>query len=122
MVWIFAGLTYIVVAAFAVAQPLVAEAFFTLVLGAGMIATGVTRIYLGVRLGASPRHPVLLAGVLTALVGVSIVAGWPANCFVILGVLPRPRSRVLGSGVDRVRVALAALLNWRSRSRPRNRQ
>jgi uncharacterized membrane protein HdeD (DUF308 family) len=87
VVWIFAGLTYIVVAAFAVAQPLVAEAFFTLVLGAGMIATGVTRIYLGVRLGASPRHPVLLAGVLTALVGVLIVAGWPANRFEILGVL-----------------------------------
>jgi len=35
---------------------------------------------------------------------------------------PRPRSRVLGSGVDRVRVALAALLNRRSRGRPRNRQ
>jgi uncharacterized membrane protein HdeD (DUF308 family) len=56
-------------------------------LGAGMIATGVARIYLGARFGASPRHPVLLAGVLTALVGVLIVAGWPANRFVILGVL-----------------------------------
>jgi uncharacterized membrane protein HdeD (DUF308 family) len=83
----FAGLTYIVDAAFALAQPFVAAAFFTLVLGAGMIATGDARIYLGARFGASPRHPVLLAGVLTALVGVLIVAGWPANRFVILGVL-----------------------------------
>jgi uncharacterized membrane protein HdeD (DUF308 family) len=87
VVWIFAGLTYIVVAAFALAQPLVAAAFFTLVLGAGMIATGGARIYLGVRFGASPRHPVLLAGVLSALVGVLIVVGWPANRFVVLGVL-----------------------------------
>jgi hypothetical protein len=53
----FAGLTYIVDAAFALAQPFVAAAFFTLVLDAGMIATGVARCYLGARFGASPRHP-----------------------------------------------------------------
>jgi uncharacterized membrane protein HdeD (DUF308 family) len=87
VVWIIAGLAYIVVPAFALAQPLVAATFFTLVLGAGMVATGVVRIYLGAHLGASVRRPVLLAGVLTALVGVLIVAGWPANSFVILGVL-----------------------------------
>ena len=84
---IFAGLAYIVVAAFALAQPLVAAAFFTLVLGAGMIATGIVRIYLGMHLGAPVRGPVLLAGGLTALVGLLIVAGWPENSFVILGVL-----------------------------------
>jgi uncharacterized membrane protein HdeD (DUF308 family) len=66
----FAGLTYIVDAAFALAQPLVAAAFFTLVLGGGMVATGVVRIYLAAHLGVSVRRPVLLAGVLTALVGV----------------------------------------------------
>jgi uncharacterized membrane protein HdeD (DUF308 family) len=87
VVWIIAGLAYIVVAAFALAQPLVAAAFFSLVLGAGIVATGVVRIYLGAHLGASVRRPVLLAGVLTSLVGVLIVAGWPANSFVILGVL-----------------------------------
>ncbi|MGH6862787.1 MAG: HdeD family acid-resistance protein, partial [Methylocella sp.] len=58
-----------------------------LLLGAGMIATGVVRIYLGAHLGAPLRGSVLLAGVLTALVGVLIVAGWPKNSFVILGVL-----------------------------------
>jgi uncharacterized membrane protein HdeD (DUF308 family) len=87
VVWIIAGLVYIVVAAFALAQPLIAAAFFTLLLGAGMIATGVVRIFLAAHLGAPLRGPVLLAGMLTALVGVLIVAGWPANSFVILGVL-----------------------------------
>jgi uncharacterized membrane protein HdeD (DUF308 family) len=87
LLWIFAGLAYIVVAAFALAQPLVAAAFFTLVLGAGMIATGAVRIFLGAHLGAPLRGPVLLAGGLTALVGVLIVAGWPENSFVILGIL-----------------------------------
>jgi uncharacterized membrane protein HdeD (DUF308 family) len=87
LLWIFAGLAYIVVAAFALAQPLVAAAFFTLVLGAGMIATGVVRIFLGVHLGAPLRGPVLFAGGLTALVGLLIVAGWPENSFAILGIL-----------------------------------
>ena len=88
LLWIFAGLAYIVVAAFALAQPLVAAAFFTLVLGAGMIATGAVRIFLAAHLGAPLRSPVLLAGGgLTALVGVLIVAGWPENSFVILGIL-----------------------------------
>ena len=63
------------------------NALFVPVLGAGMIATGVVRITLGIHLGAPLRRPVLLAGVLTALVGVLIVAGWPANSFAILGVL-----------------------------------
>jgi uncharacterized membrane protein HdeD (DUF308 family) len=85
--WILAGLAYIVVAVFALAQPLIAAAFFTLLLGAGMIATGVVRAYLGAHLGAPLRGPVLFAGVLTAVVGVLIVAGWPADSFMILGVL-----------------------------------
>lgn len=42
---------------------------------------------LGAHLGAPLRGPVLLAGGLTALVGVLIVAGWPENSFVILGIL-----------------------------------
>jgi hypothetical protein len=42
---------------------------------------------LGMHLGAPVRGPVLLAGGLTALVGLLIVAGWPENSFVILGVL-----------------------------------
>ena len=87
VVWIIAGLAYIVVAVFALAQPLIAAAFFTLLLGGGMIATGVVRIYLGAHLGGPLRGPVLLAAALTALVGILIVAGWPANSFVILGVL-----------------------------------
>ncbi len=87
LAWIIAGLTYIVVADFALAQPVVAAAVFTFLLGAGMIATGVVRIYLAAHLGAPLRGPVLLAGVLTALVGIIIVAGWPANSFVVLGIL-----------------------------------
>lgn len=87
LLWILAGLAYIVVAAFALAQPLVAAAFFTLVLGGGLIVTGAVRIFLGAHLGAPLRGPVLLAGGLTALLGILIVGGWPENSFMVLGVL-----------------------------------
>jgi uncharacterized membrane protein HdeD (DUF308 family) len=85
--WIITGLAYIVVASFALAQPMVAAGFFTLLLGAGMIATGVVRMFLGAYLNASLRGPVLFAGFLTLLVGLLIVAGWPENRFWVLGVL-----------------------------------
>ncbi|MCI0599021.1 MAG: DUF308 domain-containing protein [Beijerinckiaceae bacterium] len=85
--WIAAGIAYIVAASFALAQPLVAAAFFTLLLGAGMIATGVIRIVLGAQIDAPLRGPLLFAGTLTFFVGVLIVAGWPENSVLILGVL-----------------------------------
>ncbi|HYP58373.1 MAG TPA: DUF308 domain-containing protein [Beijerinckia sp.] len=85
--WILAGLCYIVVGAFALAQPLVAAALFTLMLGAGMVATGVVRIYIASQLGPGHRGLVMLAGAVTALVGLLIILGWPANSFFILGIL-----------------------------------
>lgn len=85
--WLAAGLAYIVAAAFALAQPLMAAAVFTLLLGAGMIATGVIRIAFGAQLGPPLRGPLLFAGVITLLVGILIIAGWPENSFLVLGVL-----------------------------------
>ncbi len=87
IIWIAAGLAYIVAASFALAQPLVAAAIFTLLLGAAMIATGVIRLLFAAHLQAPLRSPVLLAGLLTLCVGLLIVAGWPADSFVVLGVL-----------------------------------
>jgi len=85
--WIIAGLLYIVAAAFALAQPLVAAAIFTLMLGAALLVTGVARIYFGTQLAPGTRSSVLFAGVVTALVGLLILIGWPGNSFFILGIL-----------------------------------
>jgi uncharacterized membrane protein HdeD (DUF308 family) len=85
--WIIAGLAYIVAASFALAQPLIAAAFFTLLLGAGMIATGVLRIFFGAHLDDPLRAPVIFAGVLTLVIGGLIVASWPQNRPYILGFL-----------------------------------
>ncbi len=85
--WIIAGLFYIVAGAFALAQPFVAAAVFTLALGIAMLATGLLRIYFGLRLAKGLRGLVILAGVVTFVVGVLIVASWPLNSLFILGIL-----------------------------------
>ncbi len=85
--WVISGIAYIVVGAFALAQPLMAAAVFTLLLGAAMLATGVIRIYLGTHMGKGARGSVIFAGIVTAIVGLIIIIGWPANSFVVLGLL-----------------------------------
>ncbi len=85
--WIIAGLFYIVAGAFALAQPFVAAAVFTLTLGIAMLVTGLLRIYFGLRLTKGMRALVILAGLVTFFVGILIVVGWPTNSLFILGLL-----------------------------------
>lgn len=85
--WVIAGLAYIVVAAFALAQPLMAAAVFTLLLGIALFVTGIIRIYVGTQLNKDMRGIVIMAGAVTAVVGLVVLIGWPANSFVVLGVL-----------------------------------
>jgi len=85
--WILAGLFYIVAGAFALAQPFVAAAVFTLALGIAMLATGLMRIYFGARMAKGLRGLVILAGIVTSIVGLFIILGWPANSLFILGLL-----------------------------------
>jgi uncharacterized membrane protein HdeD (DUF308 family) len=85
--WIIAGLAYIVVGALGLAQPIVAAVFFTLALGAAILVTGIVRIYLAAHLGSGARGPLLVAGVVTALVGLVILIGWPRDSFFVLGTL-----------------------------------
>jgi uncharacterized membrane protein HdeD (DUF308 family) len=85
--WIIAGLVYLVIGAFALAQPLVAALFFTFVLGLAMVAMGLVRIFLAAHLGPGGHWPVIAAAAVTALLGLFILVGWPGNSFVILGTL-----------------------------------
>jgi uncharacterized membrane protein HdeD (DUF308 family) len=85
--WIIAGLFYIVAGAFALAQPFVAAAVFTLALGIAMLTTGLIRIYFGLRIAKASRGMVVLAGAVTSVVGFLILIGWPSNTFYILGLL-----------------------------------
>lgn len=85
--WMIAGLLYIVAGAFAIAKPIPAAVFLTLALGAAMFAAGATRIWIGTHMHSHARTMVIVGGVVTLLVGLLIILGWPTNSIVILGTL-----------------------------------
>ena len=55
-------------------------------LGAALTATGVVRIIFATQLPEGPKWYVASAGVVTVLLGVFIVAGWPENSAYVLGI------------------------------------
>lgn len=86
--WEIAGVTYLLAGLFAVLVPEVASVVLTLLLGAGLVATGVLRLVSGLQVRASASHGLMpLSGAVTALLGLFIVLGWPGNSPFILGTL-----------------------------------
>ena len=84
---ILAGLFYIVAGAFAFARPGPAAVVLTLLLGMSMLVAGGMRIYVGTHMHSHARTMVIVGGVVTMLVGLLIIIGWPANSLIILGAL-----------------------------------
>ena len=87
ILFIVAGLFYVVAAAFALARPLSAAAILTLMLGGALLAAGGVRTWIGAHMHSHARTMVIAGGLFTSLVGLLIVIGWPANSLVILGTL-----------------------------------
>jgi uncharacterized membrane protein HdeD (DUF308 family) len=86
--WILAGMLYLVAGAVAIAQPFFAAILFTLILGAGLLATGVVRLWTAWHL--PPRQSkrlVLASGAVTIFLGLFILLGWPGNSLFIIGML-----------------------------------
>ena len=83
-----AGILYVLAGAFAIAEPLPATLVITLLLGAGLLATGLVRVFFGWQMhDPATRGPLILAGAVTALLGLVIVLGWPGNSSFVLGTL-----------------------------------
>ena len=86
--WELSGLLYVVAGMFAWAEPAEASLVITLLLGAGLLATGVVRAAMGFRLhGSRLRGPLILSGIVTALLGLIVVTGWPGNSLFVIGLL-----------------------------------
>ncbi|HWG04624.1 MAG TPA: DUF308 domain-containing protein [Beijerinckiaceae bacterium] len=86
--WIAAGFLYAIVGAAALAEPLFAAIIFTLVLGAGLVATGAMRLWIAVHLPRRrARQLKYLSGAATIVLGVAILVGWPADSLFALGLL-----------------------------------
>ena len=83
---VLVGLLYVVAGSFALANPISGALGFTLMLGTALLATGVVRVIFATRLPEGPKWYVAFAGVVTVLLGVFIIAGWPENSAYVLGI------------------------------------
>ena len=85
--WLLLGSLYIVGGVCALKNPLLAAGFLTLLLGCGLVASGLVRLFFAFQLPAdSPRFLVGLSGLLTLVVGGVILAQWPVSSLWTLGV------------------------------------
>ncbi len=86
--WVLGGLLYFFAGLFCILYPLAASAVLTLMIGAGLIAAGVVRAYLGFQLPRSPRRAMIWLGAgITFLLGLIIVIHWPLSSAYVLGTL-----------------------------------
>jgi uncharacterized membrane protein HdeD (DUF308 family) len=85
--WEVSGLFYLAVGIFAWAEPVQASVLITLLLGAGLLAAGVVRMVSAFGHHDRMRGPLILSGLVTGLLGLLIVVGWPANGLFVIGML-----------------------------------
>jgi uncharacterized membrane protein HdeD (DUF308 family) len=86
--WVIGGVLYLFVGLVCILYSGPAAIILTLMLGAGLIAASVVRGYLAFQL--PPDHPralVFLSAAVTFLLGLIIVAHWPADSIWVLGTL-----------------------------------
>jgi len=88
LLWLLLGLLYAAAGLICLQNPFEAATFLTLFLGVSLIVGGLIRVFLATRMGAgTPWGWVAFSGVLSFLLGLMIVAKWPASSFYVLGIL-----------------------------------
>lgn len=86
ILWVILGVLYAMAGVFAIANPLLAAGVLTLLLGAGLVASGIVRIVLAFQMtGGTPWVWVALSGLVTVLLGGMILAQWPLSSLWVLG-------------------------------------
>jgi uncharacterized membrane protein HdeD (DUF308 family) len=86
--WVIGGALYLAGGVICIVNPKFASEVLTLLLGAGLIAAGLVRVYLATRLPAGqPRALVFVAAAVTILLGLIIVSHWPLDSVYVLGTL-----------------------------------
>lgn len=84
--WMLGGLLYAAAGVVAYLNPLLASAVLTLLLAAGLLASGVLRAWVGYKHRSNRRSGWIIAsGALTTLTGLIIAIGWPVNSLWVLG-------------------------------------
>ncbi|MEP9366264.1 HdeD family acid-resistance protein [Xanthobacter sp. VNH20] len=84
--WLLGGVLYVIAGGLIMYQPLLAAGVITLMIGVSLVVGGGFRIFAAI--GARPAAGwgfLALSGVITFLLGVIIIAGWPVNSVFLLG-------------------------------------
>ena len=84
---VLAGLLYAVAGIFVFVNPAVATAAITITVGLLLVVVGLVRLVIGLQERTTEGWGwVVIGGLITALAGVVIVAGWPGNSIWVLGI------------------------------------
>jgi aquaporin Z len=84
--WTLIGLLYVVGGVAVIENPMLAAGFLTLLLGAGLVASGLVRTFLAFQLPKdAPWGFVVFSGIITLLLGGIILAHWPVSSLWVLG-------------------------------------
>jgi uncharacterized membrane protein HdeD (DUF308 family) len=86
ILWVILGLLYGVAGIFTIMNPLLAAGVLTLLLGAGLVASGIVRIVLAFQMKeGTPWIWVVLSGLITIFLGATILMHWPLSSLWVLG-------------------------------------
>jgi uncharacterized membrane protein HdeD (DUF308 family) len=86
MLWVLLGALYVVAGILVFQNPLLTAKLLTLLVGAFLIASGITKFVLAFSMKTGTSWVVVLSGLITLLVGLVIVAQWPVGSLYILGI------------------------------------
>ncbi len=85
--WVLPGILYVGAGLFALFNPLLAAGILTLFLGAALVGAGLLRVLLAFQMRSSNQWWwAALSAAVTALLGIMVLAQWPASSLYILGV------------------------------------
>jgi uncharacterized membrane protein HdeD (DUF308 family) len=85
LITLLAGIVYLIVGGMLLKQPVAGEAALTLIVGAFFLASGIFRSVAAMTLKMNHWGWVLLNGVVTSLLGLLVLAEWPATALFAIG-------------------------------------
>lgn len=100
LLWLLLGVLYVAAGIIAIVHPLEAATILTLMLGFALVLGGVMRCFLAyqMREAGKPWGWVAFSGLVSIVLGVMIVAQWPASSLFVLGLFLGIDLIFIGSG------------------------